>query len=362
MTDLKNSNRLSNLEFLRIISMLGIIASHCVTQGHAIDVANGFNFVICCFFNVFGKLGVHVFVILTSWFLVEKLPNIRRGVIRVWLTTFIYQITFSTSCYILHIGESNLNIIIKSMLPVIGRLNWYVTTYLIFLSLLPFFKIMLLKLEKKQMQLLLCILTFITVVFPYFLGVESYVNTVSTFCYIYVLVYYIKKYNVEILQNRVQNLLLCFFCIGAMVVLQLVQRMGYDFSFTRECTNLYSPFEIVAAFSIFGIFSRFHYGYNRTINAISKHTFAIFIIHTAYPIRYKLLWIDIFKMNSYVAYDIFPIYALGAIVLVFIVCLLIDMVVDRFILSPVVNSDVCAKFCERVNVFSDYSSRENYIK
>ena len=73
MKKLNASNRLSNYELLRIISMLGIIGSHCVTQGQAIDVANGFTFLFCCFLRVFGKLGVHVFVIITSWFF--DLPN-----------------------------------------------------------------------------------------------------------------------------------------------------------------------------------------------------------------------------------------------------------------------------------------------
>ena len=248
------------------------------------------------------------------------------------------------------------------MLPLVGQLNWYVTTYLIFITLLPFLKIMLQELERRQLEVLLFVLTMITVVFPYLLGIDSCVNTVSTFCYIYVLVYYIKKYNARLLQNSLRNLVLCLICISTMTILQFGYHRGIDLSFVRECVSLNSPLEILAALSLFGIFNNLGIKYNRVINLIGKHTFSIFIIHTIYPIRYKLLWIDIFKMNSYVAYDIFPIYALGAIVLVFIVCLLIDMVVDRFILSPVVNSDVCAKFCERVNVFSDYSSRENYIK
>ena len=123
-TNVKNisGGRQSNFELLRIVCMIGIIASNYVTQSDAIEITTGANLLICLLANIGGKFGVNCFVIITSWFLVDKVQNF-KSVLLTWFTVFVYQLSVSILSYVFGIGDSSLFVIAKSALPVLGNLN-----------------------------------------------------------------------------------------------------------------------------------------------------------------------------------------------------------------------------------------------
>ena len=68
---IKKNVRKSNIELLRIISMILIISFHYVYKsGYACDILN-FNSFIVKVFYLFGELGVNLFFLITGYFMVD---------------------------------------------------------------------------------------------------------------------------------------------------------------------------------------------------------------------------------------------------------------------------------------------------
>lgn len=193
-TNVKNisGGRQSNFELLRIVCMIGIIASHYVTQSDAIEITTGANLLICLLANIGGKFGVNCFVIITSWFLVDKVQNF-KSVLLTWFTVFVYQLSVSILSYVFGIGDSSLFVIAKSALPVLGNLNWYVSAYFVFIMLIPFVKIMLYNLSRLQFITLFITLTIANVIGPYIFEIQDFTTSPLFFIYIFIAVYGVKK-------------------------------------------------------------------------------------------------------------------------------------------------------------------------
>lgn len=174
--------------------MIGIIASHYVTQSDAIEITTGANLLICLLANIGGKFGVNCFVIITSWFLVDKVQNF-KSVLLTWFTVFVYQLSVSILSYVFGIGDSSLFVIAKSALPVLGNLNWYVSAYFVFIMLIPFVKIMLYNLSRLQFITLFITLTIANVIGPYIFEIQDFTTSPLFFIYIFIAVYGVKKYD-----------------------------------------------------------------------------------------------------------------------------------------------------------------------
>ena len=72
--------RNSNLEILRIIAMLFIIAHHFSVHGFGdvnFAISNANNYVIY-FFGILGKIGVDVFIIISAYFMIDSKFNLKK--------------------------------------------------------------------------------------------------------------------------------------------------------------------------------------------------------------------------------------------------------------------------------------------
>ena len=71
---MNHSQRNSNLELLRIIAMIFIIAHHLVT--FALDglpfVADNLNTFVLYFITMFGKMGVNLFIFISAYFMIKS--------------------------------------------------------------------------------------------------------------------------------------------------------------------------------------------------------------------------------------------------------------------------------------------------
>lgn len=76
---MKKSIRMSNIEILRIISIIMIIMHHYVLNTEAIYTEKSLNYYISHFFFIGGKLGVNVFVLISGYFLVNKKKSLKKS-------------------------------------------------------------------------------------------------------------------------------------------------------------------------------------------------------------------------------------------------------------------------------------------
>lgn len=145
----KSVKRNSSVELLKIISIFMIIISHSTqTVGttedilgnvmiYAIDygrTSTDIGRVLLIMFRHFGAIGNAMFMVCSSWFLIEmnhvNMQKLLNMILNVWCISVIM-------CG-LYVGVGGVRpdivLIIKSMLPTFFNNNWYITCYLIVYS------------------------------------------------------------------------------------------------------------------------------------------------------------------------------------------------------------------------------------
>ena len=86
--------RQSNIELLRIVSMIMIVAHHFSVHGNfkfPIDTLT-VNRLWTQFIQMGGKIGVDIFVLISGYFLVSSVTIKKEKVIKLWLQIFTYSV------------------------------------------------------------------------------------------------------------------------------------------------------------------------------------------------------------------------------------------------------------------------------
>ena len=330
--------RASSIELLRIISMIAIIASHYIGQGGAATNTTGLNQAISTFFLIGGKWGVNVFQIISSWFMVdhESKPN---NIFRTWFTVFFYQVSFCLLFYAIGEGETSIGILIKSFFPVIGNLNWYVTTYFGFVLLSPYLRQLLNLLPMRDYIKMLITMAMMISILPTFLEMKSYFNDLIWFVFIYMAVGYFKRYPLNILENK-------YFCLGCFalnIAIIFILNMACNANFLpyehNYFSNEFSLFQFGAAIGCFYLFRNLQLSESKIINSLACHVWGIFILHTVYPIRYEWLWNRLLNCKDFYISDFFAVHLIVCVVLIFAVCVVLDTIYKMTVEKVVINSN-----------------------
>ena len=97
---MENKSRIINFEVLRVLAMLFIVTQHYVYWGlkpsewyHSMSMNNSldiFNYISMEALYVISVIGVDCFVMITGYFLIDRLSFRWKGMMNVWLQTFLY--------------------------------------------------------------------------------------------------------------------------------------------------------------------------------------------------------------------------------------------------------------------------------
>lgn len=328
------SPRDSNIELLRILMMLVIIAHHYVVNsgiaplvlfnggGNVCRVA----FTLC--FGFGGKMAINVFVLITGYFMCRKEFNWHKVVNLLCLMVFyryvIYAV-FLLSGY----GTFNIKEFVKTVLFV--PLNFgkgFSSSFLGLYVLIPFINKAIQNFEKKDLQRLILILLFLFTFLSSFL-----LNTAFEYIGWYVTVYligtYLHLYPIEFLEKRKNCLLLSlvflFLCYASVVVISfVVSRIHKNLPVYWFVNDSNKILAIATAVSLFCLFKTFRIGHIKIINTLAASTFGILLIHTSGDTMRNWLWNDVMKTAEAYTKELFPLYAVGAVLAVYFSCFVID--------------------------------------
>lgn len=340
----KKLKRKSNLELLRILSMLLIIMHHFAFHGtykHDIFMGNYFKSeVIINSMQSLGKLGVNLFIFISAYFLVDKKFKFSR-IISVTLLTLFYSTLIYVIILIIGVPISvNINLL-TSILPFPGITTyWFVCSYVLMILLMPYMNLIIQSVSKKKLKLLLVILSIFWIIIPqlnsYFPGkvglrMESLgVSEGIIFIYVYFLAGYIKLYPNKVTKNFKLNLIFSVILLVALFLsIYLPMRLSFSneniYQFTLNMVPSNSIIIILLTISVFCSFLNLDIGSIKSINYISSSTFSVYLIHDNAIIR-PLLWNyinnDQFKDS---AYQLF-IAGIRYTIMIYCACVLIDVV------------------------------------
>lgn len=365
----KTKNRIANVDFLRIFSMLTIVVCHAtihlqwMLNNNVNEYSDTVRSLLYTIVHV-GQVGVAIFFMISGYFLCQKRFSSGR-IISVVIQTLSYSFVFLVLFFILDrfalvptyicdmfSGDNLFVTIFRGVMPVFSNAYWFITTYVVLLLLSPFVNSLINSISEKRFVALMSIIALLhvwSICTPFI----NFFNPIF-----YALLCYMAGAWVRIYGARHNGLLLKKQCIAivllmilAMVTFNFISLSGVPMSELLSWRNKVVAdnglriAEIVVAFMLFwfcmirsdkkvvsGKASVF-------LGNISAAIFGVYLIHENQFI-YKVLWGGISSVTESLAigsnFIIKTLLMLCASVVVYVACLLIaylyyDVVIRRLI-------------------------------
>ena len=294
--------RKSNIELLRVVAMFLIIIGHycyhglkesqvyaefTVTDIVGISEWGGVEllYLISC-------IAVNLYVMITGFFICDRLSFRWKGILKVWLQTVFYGILFVLFAFFT-MQEGMQTPLFETVLPIYNSSYWFVTHYVGLMLIAPFLSLIVRSLSRQHYQLLLAIGGIMCLDFFYgqrFAGSM----TIHWFIYLYVVSGYIKKYGVPSILERYSGTVFCIIVVllfTGVSALNVFKNGGYG-QYKLMSTSYDGPifFLSVAAFIFF---KKIDISKNRILLLVSRlapYTFGIYLFHENPILKQMGLW------------------------------------------------------------------------
>ena len=329
----RKKQRSSNMELLRILSMLIIVMHHCVVHGKMTYTYDVFipNRLFTDFF-ILGQLGVSLFMLITGYYQ-SKSEFKWQKLATMWLEVVFYSLGIYLITAAMNGGETfSWDNLYKAVTPVIQRRYWFVTAYFAVYILSPIWNAFAEKAERKQFFVILFSCAVLFSVLPTLTNRDIFLESGKSVMWMSVLYLtgaYLRKYpDAKIIKRSVclpVGIVTAVLIIASEVLIDHFAMQDETLKkFVTYATNETSRFPLyILALSIFSFFVTVDIPYQRVINEIGASTFGVYLIHDNLYMR-KILWIDLFGFNNHRFHPLLIPYMMCCAVLVFVCCIGID--------------------------------------
>lgn len=320
---MRESQRNSGLELLRIIAIFMIICIHAfgLVQGIRVNqVGKETTRIVNCICN----MGVSCFVLISGYFGVKRdWKKIARLEIMVIFFSFCTTLLLAVAFPEVYHGSELLELLIKSCIPVISRKHWFYTCYICLLLLSPWLNDALERMTKRQFEGLLFTLLCLFSIFPTFFyfeimqdGGKGLVNMIV----VYILGRYIRKYgDFEMEKKKAVLIFLILLVISYISSLYLFTIGGIHHSFIKDNSIVNIGMAVMLLYLCKDV--KWHCGW---LNQVSSHIFGIYILNV--PIMECIHTYVLKTDESRVYTNYFPIWMALEVGVTFVVCLLCDVI------------------------------------
>ncbi len=332
--------RQSNIELLRIISMLMVFLVH--TNYFSLGAPVKEDVLISpltTFWRIFTEqiciVGVNVFIIISGWFGIK--PSLKR------FCSLLFQVFFWGGVILLLGWALGLDIPLKSTAQVFwfGGFYWFILSYIGLYVLSPILNTFI---ETASPRLYLTVIVcFFALEFVYgwFLYSHSFYfgHTILSFAGLYLLSRFIRLYSAKLKSTKPSFDFLCF--ITLTILPAIISFCGIA-SVGNLLNMIYysSPFVIGAATFLFLCFSKLSI-HNKTINKISFSTLSVYLIHQ-HPIfipHFKTAMRSLFACLN-------PFFYTGIVVIIAICFLLLCVSLDQIRIQSW--KGICSLFLDKL--------------
>ena len=304
----KIKQRNSNIEILRIVAMIMIVAHHCSIHGIGrSEILSLKNQIALDLLGGWGKLGVVLFVLISGYYLCEQIVN-KDKIISICEQVWVYSFLLTAVSKIKLGGDISFSNILMSIFPVNYGMYWFATAYVVLLVLSPYVNKFFELLSKDDIKKLLSTLLIIWFVLPTILtgttlGVTTNsfaVNDVGLFITIYLIGALIRKGKVNILLSKgwVTAALFTVACLSIVSMDCLGYYYNINILINRSSyfTQINSLLTILIAVAFFSFcISRKSFN-NQFVNRIASLMFGVYLFHD-HPIFSSIWWHDILKLD-----------------------------------------------------------------
>lgn len=268
--------RLSNIELLRIISILMIVIHHVLVHG----AYNAIDNTLLHLMDSFVIYGVNIFLLISGYFTI----NLKwKSIINLfWICSFwkLFHLFYET--FIAKTPHSFLEWIAKPLAIPFSSGGWFVDIYILLLLLSPIINITLTRMNKKELHMSILLMTIFNIIYCWGLGREHNASGYSLyhFIYMYCLGYYLKSSSYSY-KYPYLGFIMCS-------ILTFI----YSITIGERAFSYNSPFIIIGAVCVFIAFNKLNIQ-NRIINTSAQSVLSIYLLSDG----------GIFSKNLYQLYN-----------------------------------------------------------
>ena len=332
--------RESNIELLRILSILGVILLHYNHPdiGGAMAAARpgSINQIFVYFTESVFIVAVNLFILITGYFL--STSQKRQPYKILWL--FVQVIAFSLGLYIVEIILGSATFSWKTLLMELVPDNYFVLLYSTLYFISPYINLLLQKMERSALRKMLILFGILFSVLPTLVDLSGDIlnkswnglytissqgsqqgYTMVNFVLMYMLGAYLRRDDSK--QEKPAHLVLAI--LGNAVLLTLWSFLGNSFGLPTDRSGLAycNPLIIINAVLIFRLFQHITIKESRIINGLAKGVFTVFLLH-----------IQLFRFTDIPAFAagnplIMVLHMVCTCIISYLVCWCIFFVYDR---------------------------------
>jgi len=343
----KTKLRQSNLELLRVVSMILILMSHCDEIFGLSDLYStslGINKIITDWLHIGGQIGVGCFVLISGYFMVQQNISFRKllrlegsvwfytiGIWIVWVVHNFYQGQFAV--------EECLTEAVYALFPVLTGHYWFITTYVILMVLSPFLNKLIFALERQQYKAFLATLIIVFVVLKG--GIPGVLPKVTEgrmmpVLIMYFIAGYMRRFGKIEKARPVRH-----FMVAAIVYLMLFATF-YGFTYIGKAFDsqgimdnryfyrvLNSPFTVLICTELFIGFLGLNIKHSKVINKIAGSTLGVYLLHSNRLMNGYLQ--KLFPVYKETQPGLIFVYSIISVLVIYVVSTLIDLVRENSI-------------------------------
>lgn len=371
----QKGERVIGLDILRSVAMLMIVIWHL--YWHGIDSGSFgcsglsfFNYIVSEFILVCSSVCVNVFILISSYFLIDKSLNLKR-IFLLWLQVVFYSFFLALLPYLFNPGSSSLSAVIKSLFPITSYTYWFITIYLGFVCIAPFLAKTAQSLQQKEYQSFLVILLLIGCTFALSFPWGNLMGAAKGYTLFWFIVVffwggYIRRFGIPIPPKKS----LMFYFIGALIVTLFILAKAC-FRLRNGVTSIeiefpaYNSLAFIISLLLFLYFKDHPFKNNffeKTLIRLSPYTFGVYLLSENKLIR-SLIWRDILPVNTLTDRIWFIPFVLFYCCAVFISCAGIDAI-RSYVFKVIRMPEMCESVARYVSqkscsLFIHESERKN---
>lgn len=325
------NKRVTSIEALRVASMFLIVVMHYIFCGLKLNPIHMYydlssiggivDYLSMEPLYILSGTAVNCYVMITGYFLIDKLGYRWNGILKTWFLAFFYSLIFLGLAFSFKIDITKSDIL-QALFPVHQGAYWFVTSYIGLLLFAPILSRAAVSLSKRSYQIVLVALFF--VVFEFFYGkVYGGFRTIIFFGYLFLLAGYLRLHGIPRLVLKYKFIIFLAIWLGLFAMATAINVVGGKFQLVS------SAYDGPILFLSFIIFVIFQTGEKEKISwvwlsQLAPYTFGVYLIHTNTFVNdriWKLL------PNTY-NYPII-IHCILFCALLFIICVGIDFIRER---------------------------------
>lgn len=325
-------SRNANVELLRVISMLMIVAYHYSIYGFFADeLSLSGNKLFVDLFGMWGKVGTDAFVLISGYYMVSS-PFRLKKLLSLMGSVWFYSIGFTLVFAVLDIMPLSLGMWKSVLFPLLSSHYWFISYYAVLMLLSPFLNRLARALEREAFAALLLLLFLLVTVLPTLLHIRFADGSLPLFVLLYLSGACCRLHARPGRGAGRRAALFLLLCAALVVGADLYYRRAGDFLRLQNASGVlmgaYSPLSYLAALLLLLYFCGLEPRENRFITALGGLTVGVYLFHQNLLFS-AIIWQNPFRTSSLTDSPLLPLHAFGVTAALFTAGCLVELLRQR---------------------------------